>query len=124
WTLRRARDVLNALSEERRAALCAQLKLDSAELAHWDECSRLLRVDFHDDHIISQFEGYTKLAEFDWQGYRRRYGNIDRLDRILEAEGDTTNRYRLSKQADVLMLFYLLSAEELEDAFRHLGYTF
>src|SRR5690606_23128051 len=34
-------------------------------------------------------------------------------DRILEAEGDTCNRYRVSKQADVLMLFFLLSADEL-----------
>ena len=39
----------------------------------------------------------------------RQYGDIHRLDRILEAEGDTTNRYKLSKQADVLMLFYLFS---------------
>jgi hypothetical protein len=32
---------------------------------------------------------------------------------ILAAEADSPNNYRLSKQADVLMLFYLLSAEEL-----------
>jgi trehalose/maltose hydrolase-like predicted phosphorylase len=43
----------------------------------------------------------------------RTYGNIGRLDLILESEGDTTNRYRVSKQADVLMLFYLISAETL-----------
>jgi hypothetical protein len=42
----------------------------------------------------------------------RTYGNIGRLDLILESEGDTTNRYRVSKQADVLMFFYLISAEE------------
>ena len=35
------------------------------------------------------------------------------LDRILEAEGDSTNNYKVSKQADVLMLFYLFSAESL-----------
>ena len=42
-----------------------------------------------DDGIISQFEGYDKLEEFNWEGYRKKYGNIQRLDRILEAEGDT-----------------------------------
>ena len=30
-----------------------------------------------------------RLEEFDWEGYRAKYGNIQRLDRILGAEGDT-----------------------------------
>ena len=33
-----------------------------------------------------------------------QYGDIERLDRILEAEGDSPNRYQLTKQADVMML--------------------
>jgi hypothetical protein len=60
-------------------------------------------VPFHGDVIISQFEGYEQLAELDWDGYPRRYGNIQRLDLILEAENDSANRYKASKQADVLM---------------------
>ena len=79
---------------------------------------------FHDDGIISQFEGYDALRELDWEDYRVRYGNIQRLDLILEAENDSPNRYKLSKQADVLMLFYLFSAEELEELFRRLDYPF
>lgn len=43
---------------------------------------------------------------------------------ILEAEGDSTNRYRASKQADVLMLLFLLTAEELTELIRQLGYDF
>jgi hypothetical protein len=78
----------------------------------------------HADGIISQFEGYDALEEFDWDGYRERYGDIHRLDRILEAEGDTPNRYKVSKQADVLMLFYLFSADELALLFEQLGYPF
>jgi trehalose/maltose hydrolase-like predicted phosphorylase len=74
------------------------------------------------DGVISQFEGYEALREFDWDAYRTRYGNIQRLDLILEAENDTPNRYKLSKQADVLMLFYLFSAEELRALFERLGY--
>ena len=53
-----------------------------------------------------------------------RYGNIQRLDLILEAENDSANRYKLSKQADVLMLFYLFSAEELARSLARLGYAF
>jgi trehalose/maltose hydrolase-like predicted phosphorylase len=74
--------------------------------------------------VISRFEGYEDFEELDWQDYRSRYGDIGRLDRILEAEGDTRNRYRLSKQADVLMLFYLLSPGELTELFDRLGYPF
>jgi trehalose/maltose hydrolase-like predicted phosphorylase len=81
-------------------------------------------VPFHDGGIISQFEGYEQLHELDWKDYRSRYGNIQRLDLILEAEGDTANRYKLSKQADVLMLFYLFSAEELRELFERLDYPF
>ena len=69
-----------------------------------------MTVPFHGDAIISQFDGYDRLLEFDWDGYRQRYGNITRLDRILKAEGDSPDRYKLAKQADVLMLFYLLPA--------------
>jgi trehalose/maltose hydrolase-like predicted phosphorylase len=79
---------------------------------------------FHGDGLISQFEGYEDLAEPAWEHYRARYGNIQRLDLILEAENDSTNRYKASKQADVLMLFYLFSAEELAALFKRLGYPF
>jgi alpha,alpha-trehalase len=78
-------------------------------------------VPFHEG-VISQFQGYDQLAELDWHGYRERYGNIQRLDRILEAENDSVNRYRASKQADVLMLFYLLSSDELRELFARMGY--
>src|SRR5687768_12091466 len=74
------------------------------------------------DGVLLQFRGYDGLEEFDWPGYRQRYGDISRLDRILEAEGDSTNRYKLSKQADVLMLFQLLPADELYDVLDRLGY--
>jgi alpha,alpha-trehalase len=83
-----------------------------------------MRLVFHEDGILSQFEGYEQLEEFDWDGYRSRHGDISRLDRILESEGDTPNRYKVSKQADVLMLFYLLSADELGEIFARLGYDF
>jgi alpha,alpha-trehalase len=72
--------------------------------------------------VLTQFEGYEQLLEFDWEGYRERYGNIARLDRLLEAEGDSTDRYKLAKQADVLMLLFLLSRTELRELLAGLGY--
>jgi len=124
WTLCRALDALKTISYVRRREICERLEIDDDELALWERCSRRLRVDFLDGGIIGQFTGYDALKEFDWEGHRRKYGDIQRLDRILEAEGDSPNCYRLSKQADVLMLFYLFSAEELTALFEHLGYDF
>jgi trehalose/maltose hydrolase-like predicted phosphorylase len=124
WVLRCAGRGLDLLDEERRDQLGQQLEIDDEELVRWDEISRKLHVPFHDGGIISQFDGYERLEEFDWDGYRERYGDIQRLDRILEAEGDDVNRYRASKQADVLMLFYLFSQRELEELFAHLGRAF
>jgi len=124
WVLCRALELMNILPEDRRMNLRDNLGLTQEELESWDNISRKMRITFHDNGIISQFEGYNELQEFDWQGYSKKYGDIQRLDRILEAEGDTTNRYKVSKQADVLMLFYLLSAEELQELFERLGYPF
>jgi alpha,alpha-trehalase len=116
--------VLAQLPEERRRELREQLELRDDELALWDEVSRKMRVVYHGDGIISQFEGYEELAELDWEAYRRKYGDIHRLDRLLEAEGESVDRYKAAKQADVLMLFYLFSAEELGGLFKRLGYPF
>ena len=124
WVLCRALEAIELLPDIPRQALMERLALKSEELERWEDISRKMRVVFHDDGIISQFEGYDKLKEFDWEGYQKRYGNIQRLDRILEAEGDTPNRYKLSKQADALMLFYLLSADELREIFHRLDYPF
>lgn len=122
WVILRAREALMLLPDQARRELTETLRLHPAELERWQEITRRMFVPFHPDGVISQFEGYHQLAELDWEGYRRRYGNIQRLDRILEAEGDNVNRYQASKQADALMLFYLLSADELGKLFDRLGY--
>lgn len=124
WVLRRALDALAILPEDRRDEVRERLGLDDAALRGFDDVSRRMRLVFQADGILSQFEGYDRLEELDWERYRRTYGDIRRLDRILEAEDDTPNRYKLSKQADVLMLFYLLPAEELSDILTTLGYAY
>lgn len=124
WVLDRARDVVDRLPKAHCRRLCESIGLDQGEFEKWVEIGRKMRVPFHDDGIISQFDGYADLEEFDWAGYEARYGDIQRLDRILEAEGDSVNRYKVSKQADVLMLFYLFSADELGILFEQLGYPF
>jgi alpha,alpha-trehalase len=124
WLMCRALEVLKVIPEDRCLALCDEMGLKEDEISRWEDISRKMRLVFHGKGIISQFEGYDKLKEFDWKKYREKYGEIMRLDRILEAEGDSPNYYKLSKQADVLMLFYLFSDTELEQLFERLGYPF
>jgi trehalose/maltose hydrolase-like predicted phosphorylase len=122
WIFETAQKVLDLLPKSRREALMAKIGLDGHEVEMWREVSRRMFVPFHGDGIISQFEGWEELEELDWDGYRSAHGNIQRLDRILRAEGDDPNRYKIAKQADTLMLFFLFSAEELERLFEKLGY--
>ncbi|MFD6247001.1 glycoside hydrolase family 65 protein [Streptomyces roseolus] len=121
WVLARGLDLLRELPAARRAELCDRLALGDGAVARWDDVSRRLHVPFHQG-VISQFEGFGELAELDWEAYRARYGDIRRLDRILEAEGDAVNRYQASKQADTLMLGYLFRPEELSALFARLGH--
>ncbi|BBZ45376.1 trehalose-phosphatase [Mycobacterium parmense] len=123
WVILRAMDALDLLPLRDRLDLIGKVELTADELDRWNHVTRRMFVPFHDE-VISQFEGYCELAELDWEHYRQRYGNIQRLDRILEAEDDSVNNYKASKQADALMLFYLLSSEELLGLFGRLGYRF
>ena len=107
WLCELAQEVLSLLPAGRAEALRDRLGLGDDELRTWDYMSRRMFVPFQDGGIISQFEGWDQLEELDWDAYRAKYGNIQRLDRILRAEGDDPDRYKLSKQADTVMLFYL-----------------
>jgi trehalose/maltose hydrolase-like predicted phosphorylase/beta-phosphoglucomutase-like phosphatase (HAD superfamily) len=122
WVLQRALETLEVLPPHYRQEVSEELRLGDHELDRWRDITRKMRVVFHSDGVLSQFEGYEELPEFDWEGYREKYGNIQRLDRVLEAEGDSPNRYQVSKQADVLMLLFLLSRDELRALLGDLGY--
>ncbi|MGM0384532.1 MAG: glycoside hydrolase family 65 protein [Actinomycetota bacterium] len=121
WVMLRALDALDLLPDTTGIELRERLNITAEELEHWLEISQRMYVPFHDG-VISQFEGYDELEELDWDDYRSRYSDLQRIDRILEAEGLSPNRYKLSKQADVLMLFYLLSADELREILGRLDY--
>lgn len=121
WLCARALETLRLTHGQDCDELRTRLHLSANESDRWEHLSRRLAVPFHGG-VISQFAGYEHLTELDWTAYRTRYGNIGRLDLILESEGDTTNRYKLAKQADVLMLLYLLGPADLLTMLRRLGY--
>ena len=49
---------------------------------------------------------------------KEKYGNIYRMDRILKAEGESPDDYKVAKQADTLMLFYNLDKTRVDQIFR------
>ena len=124
WIAEVSQQVLFLLPDSRRQALRERIGLSDDELARLAEMSTRMFVPFLEDGVISQFEGYEQLEELDWDAYRERYPNIQRLDRILKAEGDDPNRYKLTKQADAVLLFFLFSEEELQRMFERLGYEY
>ena len=121
WCLCRAFEVLDTLPPDSAQDLRDRLRITEEELARWADVSRKMRVCFHDG-VISQFEGFGDLEELDRRDYIERYGDIHRMDRILEAEGDSADRYKVAKQADVMMLFYLLTPSEVGALLERLGY--
>jgi trehalose/maltose hydrolase-like predicted phosphorylase len=124
WLLQKAVETANIIDESRRVELMMDIGINDDDISLWEKISRRMYVPISEKGIIEQFEGYEELSEFPWEEYRKKYGDIARLDRILESEGTSTNIYKAGKQADVLMLLYLFSEQELTEIFRNMGYKF
>ena len=121
WIAATALRVLDLLP----AALRARRGVTQAELDTWRRMSSRMFVPFHDD--AGQCSASSRATR-SWRSstgtrYRAEHGNIQRLDRILQAEGDDPDRYKVAKQADTVMLFFLFSPDELRRLFERLGYA-
>jgi len=123
WLLERSIELVELAQRSRETECLERIGFDPGELDRFGEVSRGLHVPFMDG-VIAQFDGYERLEPIDLDRYRARYGDIARLDLMLEAEGDAVRRYQVGKQPDVLMLLYLFSAEELRGLLGRLGYGF
>lgn len=122
WCIERALQALDLLDEAQRVAVAGHVSLCEEELDRWREVVRGMKIPVLSNGLIEQFEGYGELEELDWDAYRAKYGSIGRLDRILKAEGDSPDRYKLSKQADLCMLFFVFDREELAALLARTGY--
>ena len=124
WVLRCALNILDMFDDKLKSQLAGKVGYSEKDTQRWREITEKMFIPFTENNIILQFEGFDKLKDLDWEKYHKQYGEVLRLDRILEEENDSPNNYKASKQADVLMLFYLFSSEELEKVFNHMGYEF
>jgi beta-phosphoglucomutase family hydrolase len=123
WAFRRAFDLLKMMSADSKKTLLEKLSLSNDELARWQDVSTKLKISLNDDGIMEQFEGYFALKELDWDHYREKYENIHRMDRILKSEGKSSDDYKVAKQADTLMIFYVLGEKEVRAILDDLGYA-
>jgi len=122
WVLEKALELLGMLTEEERAALLLKVGVDDEELNRWEDITHKMTVPMDKNGLIHQFEGYMSLKELDWSEYREKYENLHRVDRILKAEGLSPDEYKVAKQADTMLLFYMLSFEEIKRIFTKLKY--
>ncbi len=122
WLLLKIEELLAILPGGYKVQILKKLKITHIELNRWDDIAHKMNLVINNDGIIAHFDGYFELKELDWDGYKAKYDNIQRLDRILKAEGESPDEYKVSKQADLLMLFYLFPIREMEDIFARLGY--
>ncbi len=122
WLMERTLELLDTLPTQVLDELRGKLQFTPQETDKWRDMTRKMRVIITEDGIISQFDGYMDLKELNWEDYRKRYYSIHRMDRILKAEGDSPDNYKVAKQADVLMTFYVLPPEEVRRILNQLGY--
>lgn len=122
WIMLKTHKALEMLPKGQALRILKKLKITKKDLNRWEEITRKMNIVISKNGIISQFDGFFKLKELNWDYYRKKYKNIKRMDRILKAEGKSPDGYKAVKQADVLMIFYLIPFFETEEIFRRLGY--
>jgi trehalose/maltose hydrolase-like predicted phosphorylase len=110
WTLRRGLETVEWMREchpERWRELSAQIGFEEAELSMWDEVAEGL-VDNFDPEIglFEQHRGYFDLEYIDLSTFEPRTKSMDVL-----LGWSALTRSQIIKQADVMMLLFLLGDE-------------
>jgi len=107
WHLETALETLAWLRREHpdgAAELEEQLDLSPERLAHWADIIGCLHIlQDPETGLMEQFEGFFELEDIDWEALEPRRRSIQSLLGI-----ERTNQVQALKQADALMLLYLL----------------
>jgi len=121
WTFGKAFEMLEKLGDSKDLVL-NKIHLSDKELSLWKDISGKLNIVINQD-ILAQYDGYFDLKELDWDYYKKKYGNVYRMDRLLKAEGKEADEFKVSKQADTLQTFYNLDESDVSEILRKLGYS-
>ena len=120
WLMERCLELLN--NSPNKKVLMKKLNILQEDLKKWKDISENLKIPMLNEGVIEQFEGYRTLKELDWDFYKEKYGNIQRMDRILKSEGKSPDDYKVSKQPDTLMAPFILGEEKVYQILTKLGY--
>ena len=122
WLFEEVEKLRNQLSPEIFQSVAAKVQLSDDNFSQMTDIRKNLCLEINPEGIIAQFEGYFDLKDLDWDHYREKYGNIYRMDRILNAEGKSADAYKVAKQADSLMIFYNFSTAQVHQILDDLTY--
>lgn len=118
WLFKRVVELLPNISEHTKKDIEFE---EAEEKPKWLDISKQMYVSIKND-VLEQFKGYFELDEIDLKKYEEEYEDVGRMDRILKSEDDSPDHYKVAKQADTLMLFYLLEPDEVKSLLNNLGY--
>ncbi|GGC91181.1 glycoside hydrolase family 65 protein [Enterococcus wangshanyuanii] len=122
WLFEEVETILSLLNTQEQAELFNKTGITQENIEKMKDIRKHLGIEINKEGIIAQYEGYFDLKEIDWEQAKATYGNIYRMDRILKAEGQSPDDYKVAKQADTLMLFYNLNKEKIDEILDDLGY--
>ncbi len=122
WMYHQIEAIIPGLDAAAVERVYLKINFKAEELAHWNDIASKMNIVISKEGIIAQYDGYFNLKELDWDYYRKKYGNIHRMDRVLKAEGLSPDDFKVAKQADTLMLFYNLNTKEVTNIINKLGY--
>ncbi|MDO9511521.1 MAG: beta-phosphoglucomutase family hydrolase [Bacteroidales bacterium] len=122
WMLQKVDEIRLNAEETAFRSICNEINLKDKELQEWTEIRQKLNLVISKEGIIAQYDGYFDLEDIDWDYFRKKYGNVYRMDRLLKAEGKSPDAFKVAKQADTLMAFYNLGLDECNSIIRSLGY--
>jgi len=116
WNMDRAAEAISFLKErypDKWRILREKVNFDESELNRWEDVSNNIYKDMGNNNLIEQFAGFFELKDIDVYDYEPRTAP---LDTILGRE--ETAQSQLVKQADVVLLLYLLENEFSEEVIK------
>ncbi len=110
WNLQTATNILQWLrstAPEKAEALVQQLNVTDKHLSHWQDVIEHIRIP-QNKHtkVFEQFDGFFDLEPLDQEKYKGRTDSYQGIIGLYPLQ-----KYRIVKQADVLMLLTVLSQE-------------
>ncbi len=116
WNIDRAVDAIDYLKDnhpQKWLALKEKISFDESELSEWADVAEKMYIDRNHGNLIEQFDGFFNLKDIDVYKFEPRTAP---LDSILGRE--ETAASQLVKQADVVMLLYILENKFSEDVIK------